>query len=164
MARASALKALPAALDEAAAGAEVAALGEREEHPPQRIGIVVVIGEIGGERAFDGFVVPEGAIEHVRHRRPPIADQRAKLQQGREDLARIAQGAAPAAEHAEARGDRLGVAQHCLDPSASRGKARRQCRTRRRKTFREDEWRAHRAAAHLIETAGRHPLDGIEHA
>src|SRR5712691_9387412 len=67
---------LRAAADEAAARTEIAALGERKEHPPQGIGIVMIVGEIGGERAFDGLVVPEGAREHLAKRALPVAHQR----------------------------------------------------------------------------------------
>ena len=59
-------EALRAALHIAAAALQIAALRHREEYPPQGAGIVVKIGEVGGERAFYGFIVAEDPVELLR--------------------------------------------------------------------------------------------------
>src|SRR6266481_10167025 len=65
---------LRTALHVTATGQEIASLRDREEDPPQGRGVVVIIGEIGGQRAFDGFVVAEDPVQLLRQRQAPVAE------------------------------------------------------------------------------------------
>jgi hypothetical protein len=55
-----------AALHETAAAQQIASLRHRKENPPQRHRVVVIIGKIGRQRAFDGFVVAAPAVKPPR--------------------------------------------------------------------------------------------------
>ena len=77
-------QALGATPDLAATRAQVSALRDGERDPPQRAGIIVIIGEVGGESALHRFVVAEAAIKALCGRKAPAFHHRTETGQGQE--------------------------------------------------------------------------------
>ena len=78
---------LRAAPDIMAASAHVTALGHGEDHPPERIGIVGIIGEVRAEREFQRLVIAEMALEHLAQRGADIAQRRPEIERQVGDMA-----------------------------------------------------------------------------
>src|SRR5258708_33595091 len=99
-----------AAADIAAAGGQISALRHREQDPPHGVGIVMPIGEIGGQRTFQRLVAAERPIEDLADRSPPIANQRSQLEEGGDTFPWIAERLAPGTERSEAEREAVHVA------------------------------------------------------
>ncbi len=153
-----------AAADIASAAGQISALRDREQDPPHRVGIVVPIGEIGGQRTFQRLVATERPIEDLADRSPPIANQRGQLEEGADTFARIAEGLAPAAERSEADRDAFHVAQHGGDARLGGREAIGQSSTGHRKAVGQNERLSDRSAPNLVDRACRHPFYGIENS
>src|SRR6202030_4492339 len=117
----------------------------------QRIRIVVVVGEIGGERTFDRLVVPEGPRKDLAQRAPPVTHQRPKLDERRGAFTRVAECRPPAAEHAEPGGDPFGIAEDCCYTGAGRRKSGEQGRAGCSETLRKPEGRPDRPTPDFVE-------------
>jgi len=124
----------------------------------------MVVGEIGAERALDGLVVREGAREHFAERTPPVAHQGPEPDERCRAFARVAEGRPPAAEHAKPHGDPFGIAEDRCYSGAGPRKPGQQSAAGLGETLRKHEWRPDRPAANFVESAGRNPLHGVEHA
>ena len=61
-------QALRAALDIAATATQVAALRHGKQHPPQRVGVIVPVEHVGGERTFHRLVVAECTLQSLGER------------------------------------------------------------------------------------------------
>ena len=135
---------LRAALHIAPAAEEKTSLRHREERPRQGGRIVVIIREVCGERAFDGFVVAENALEFLRQRQRPIA-------LGDEIEVR-------------ARCEALHVGEHAVDAIAVLRKSIAQRPPRRVEIVRHRKRFAQRATAGLVKSAARNPLHRVQYA
>ena len=157
-------QALRAALDIAAAASEVAALRHREQHPPQRVGVVVPVEHVGGERTLCGLVRAEGPVAVARRATAPARQQGAELQQRRQALERPVEGSAALAQCAKTF-EMPSISRSSVpDPGALCWKAVDQSLACLIGAFRQDEGDSDRAAAHLIHRSCRHPRHLVEHA
>jgi hypothetical protein len=89
-------QALGATPDVATARAQVSALRDGEKDPSQRAGIIVIIGEVGGESALHCFVVAEAAVKPLCDRKAPAPRHGTEPRKGQEPFYGIAKGLATA--------------------------------------------------------------------
>ena len=157
-------KPLRATLHETAAAQQITSLRHRKEDPPQRGGVVVIIGEIGRQRAFDRFVVAENPVELLRQRQPPVADGGKEFYQGADGLARVSKGVPALRERTDGGGEALHLSEQLVDSGAGLREALGQGAPRRIEIVRKHKGPAKRTAAGFVKIAGRNPFHGVDHA
>jgi hypothetical protein len=150
--------------DISTAGGQISALCDGEQNPPQRVGIIVPIREIGGQRAFDRLVAAECAIEDLRDGTMPVTDHRLQFEECAEPFSRVAERFPTPAQRPEADCEAFHVAEYCRDARLGGREALDQGGASRRKTVWQDEWLSHRSSPNLVDRARRHPFDGVEDA
>ena len=122
------------------------------------------IGQVGGERAFDGFIVAEYAVELLRQRQWPIRGVRQKLDQGAQTVARGFRCVVALREPVHDADDVLHLAEQLIDAGAGLREALGQRTPRGVEIVGHQERLIERAAARLVKRAGRNPFDGVDHA
>ena len=137
---------------------------DAEQNPPQRVGIIVPIGKIGGQRAFDRLVAAERTIEELRDGPMPVAHHRRQFEECAETFSRVAECLPTPAQHPEANREAFHVTKHCSNALPGRLEALGQGSAGRWKTVRQDKWLAHRSSPNFVDQPRRHPFDGVQDA
>ena len=152
---------LRTALHVAAAALQVATLRKREIDPPQRGRVVMEIGQVGGDRAFDSFVVAEHVVELLRERQCPVAGIRKQFQQS---FARIFRRVLALRDRRRGSDDPLHLTEQLVDALAGLWKTLGESLPRRLEVVGHQERLGQRTAARLIEVAGGNPGHLVDHA